>query len=125
MAFILKRKATRPTYVCQLLQNVGATATPNGEPVPNLDTASAIWFVARLQTAGEADPPDIEGQMDVLDPAEAILEYVWVMTDTDKTPDDFNIEVWIVWAPGIIEILPNDNFKVLTIKPSLNATLAA
>lgn len=121
MAFTIKRRATRPTYVAQLLQNVG---TPQEGPVPDLDTAESIMFVARLEGAAEGDPADITEAMDLLDVEQAIVEYSFVTADTDRNPDDFQIEVWIVWAPGVIEILPNDNYKVLTIKPSLNAVLA-
>lgn len=122
MAFTIKRGATRPTYVAQLLQNVD---TPQEGPVPDLDTASDIVFVMRQEGAAEDAPPDVTGSMDVIDPVEAIVEYVFVVADTTLPPVDNNqVEVWIIWAPGVIEILPNDNYKVLTLKPSLNYVAA-
>ena len=118
MAFTIKRSATRPTYVAQLIQNVG---TPQEGPIPDLDTADDIVFVMRAEGALDDALPDVAGSMTLLDPVEAIVEYPWVISDTRDTPSDNNqVEVWIIWAPGMIEILPNDNYKVVTLKPSLN-----
>lgn len=129
MAFTIKRGATRPTYVAQLLQNIGAPGLPNGEPVPDLDTATEIRFAMRYtQLAPEvAQVPDINDIMQVIDVEQAIVEYTWNNVDpeggngTINTEGDYDVEIWIVWALGVVEILPNDSFKVVTLKPSLNA----
>ena len=124
MAFTIKRGATRPTYVCQLLQNVG---TPDEGPIPNLDTADSIIFAARESPIPEDvlpfEGPTFTGEMAVLDPAEAILEYAWNFAagDTANNQGNYDVEIWIVWSPGVIEVVPNTNYKVLTLAPSLNA----
>lgn len=126
MAFIIKRGATRPTYVAQLLQNIGAPTTPNGIPVPNLDTALRILLAYRVEgVADPAAPADMTGTMQLIDPIQAIVEYVWsnagVRTDTVRNAGDYQAEIWIEWAANAIEVIPNDSFKVITLKPSLNA----
>jgi len=129
MAFTIKRGATRPTYVAQLLQNVGAPSTPNGEPIPDLDTAQEIRFAMRMNPLPDPESllPDINDVMEVIDVDLAIVEYTWNNIDpqggsgTANSEGNYDVEVWIVWAPGVIEVLPNDGYKVVTLKPSLGA----
>src|SRR4051794_13405635 len=106
MAFKIKRGDTRRVGEVPLRDNFG---TPNEEPVPGLDTADAIVFIMRLTTSAPDAVPKVRSPAMLVDPADALVRYIWVAGDTD-TAGAYNAEIEVTWAPGQVETFPNDGY---------------
>lgn len=125
MAFSIKEKATRPTYVVQLREFVG---TPQEQPI-DLRNALSVHLILRSADAAVQDPSKFRKPANIMYPtalptndAQAgWVEYVWVAGDTTP-PGNYNAEFDIAWTATDIETVPNKGYFAVTIEVDLEST---
>lgn len=105
MAFEIKRNDLRPRWRVQL--------TAVGEPV-DLTAASAARFTMKTGTTLKVNKED----MVFVDRLTGVIEYVWVVGDTDVS-GTYNVEVEIDWGGGEIQSFPSKGYFTITIEDDL------
>lgn len=107
MAYEIKRNDLRPYWRVQLTQN--------GTPA-DLTGAVAARFTMKVGTTGTAK---INKQaMTIVDAATGIVEYHWVVGDTD-TSGTYNAEVEIDWGGTTPQTFPSKGYFTITINDDL------
>jgi hypothetical protein len=104
MAFKIKRNDTRPRYVVPLVDNFEEV---DEEPI-NLTTLKEVFLIMRKK--GEEGEPKVKSKAMVLgDPKLGVVQYTWVVGDTDEL-GKFDVEFELVWEDGGKETVPNETF---------------
>ena len=115
--FKLKQNDTRPTYIVQLMENVGLP----GEGPVNLTSASSVQFIMRLKSDSEDDPPQINEGAVIEDAATGVVSYEWQPADTAAV-GEYNVEFEVTWSDGGVETIPNEGFNEISIAYDLGDT---
>lgn len=97
--FTIKRGDTLPSVVATLSDQNGAI---------NLTSAASVKFIAKSAAY------TITGTCVITTPAYGVVTYNWGTSDTANA-GDYQMEWEITWSAGVVETVPNDGYKTLTI----------